>query len=91
MELIPVIVLLGTILALARLNKNSEIIAMRAAGMPLLRFLHATAIPALALVITLYAVSEYVVAPLFQKAEVEKSVARTGRTNLLQRQRTVVS
>jgi len=84
MELIPVIVLLGTILALARLNKNSEIIAMRAAGMPLVRFLHATAIPALALVVTLYTVSEYVVAPLYQKAEVEKSVARTGRTNLLQ-------
>ena len=83
MELIPVIVLLGTILALARLNKNSEIIAMRAAGMPSFRFFHATAIPALALVIALYAVSEYVAAPLFQQAEVEKSVARTGRANLL--------
>lgn len=83
MDLIPVIVLLGTILALARLNKNSEIIAMRAAGMPLIHFFHAAAIPALVLVITLYAVSEYVAAPLYQKAEVEKTVARTGRTNLL--------
>jgi len=83
MDLIPVIVLLGTILALARLNKNSEIIAMRAAGMPLKYFFRAVAVPALSLVLLLYSVSEYVSAPLYQKAETEKSLARTGRTNLL--------
>ncbi len=83
MDLVPVIVLLGTILALARLNKNSEIIAMRAAGMPLTRFFRAVAIPALLLVILLYAVSEYVAAPLYQQAEIEKNLSRTGRTNLL--------
>ncbi len=83
MDLVPVIVLLGTILGLARLNKNSEIIAMRAAGMPLTRFFRAVAIPALLLVLLLYGVSEYVSAPLYQKAETEKSLARTGRTNLL--------
>jgi len=83
MDLVPVIVLLGTILALARLNKNSEIIAMRAAGMPLTRFFRAVAIPALLLVMLLYSVSEYVAAPLYQKAEAEKSIARTGRANLL--------
>ena len=63
MDLIPVIVLLGTILAFARLNKNSEIIAMRAAGMPLTHFFQAAAIPALVLMATLYTVSEYVAAP----------------------------
>lgn len=83
MDLVPVIVLLGTILGLARLNKNSEIIAMRAAGMPLTRFFRAVAIPAFLLVVLLYGVSEYVSAPLYQKAETEKSLARTGRTNLL--------
>ena len=83
MDLIPVIVLLGTILALARLNKNSEIIAMRAAGMPLAYFFRAVSIPALLLVLLLYGVSEYASAPLYQKAETEKSLARTGRTNLL--------
>ncbi|TCK19083.1 lipopolysaccharide export system permease protein [Thiogranum longum] len=83
MDLVPVIVLLGTILALARLNKNSEIIAMRAAGMPLTYFFRAVAVPALLLVLLLYGVSEYVSAPLYQKAETEKSLARTGRTNLL--------
>jgi len=83
MELVPVIVLLGTILALARLNKNSEIIAMRAAGMPLTRFFRAVAVPALLLVALLYGVSEYVAAPLYQQAETDKNLARTGRANLL--------
>ena len=83
MDLVPVIILLGTILALARLNKNSEIIAMRAAGMPLTRFFRAVAIPALMLVVLLYSVSEYVAAPLYQKAAAERSIARTGRANLL--------
>lgn len=83
MELVPVIVLLGTILALARLNKNSEIIAMRAAGMPLSRFFQAVAGPALLLVTGLYASAEYVAAPLYQQAEVEKNQARTGRNSLL--------
>ncbi|VAW72505.1 hypothetical protein MNBD_GAMMA15-2462 [hydrothermal vent metagenome] len=83
LDLIPVIVLLGTILALARLNKNSEIIAMRAAGMPLSRFFHAVAGPALLLVVALYATEEYVSAPLYQQAEAEKNQARTGRNSLL--------
>lgn len=83
MDLVPVIVLLGTILALARLNKNSEIIAMRAAGMPLTYFFRAVSIPALTLVVLLYGTSEYVSAPLYQKAEMKKSLVRTGRTNLL--------
>jgi len=83
MDLVPVIILLGTILALARLNKNSEIIAMRAAGMPLTRFFRAVAIPALMLVVLLYSVSEYVAAPLYQQAAAERSIARTGRANLL--------
>ncbi len=83
MQLIPVIALLGSILALARMNKNSEIIAMRAAGMPLGHFFRAVAVPALALVALLYGASEYLSAPLYQQAEIQKSLARTGRANLL--------
>ena len=50
MDLMPVITLLGTLVALASLNKNSEIIAMRAAGMSLRRLLRSVALPALLLV-----------------------------------------
>jgi len=83
MDLIPVIVLLGTILALASLNKSSEIIAMRAAGVSLLRFLRSVAVPALLLVFALYAVTEFAAAPLYQKAETHKSLMREGKANLL--------
>jgi lipopolysaccharide export system permease protein len=83
MDLIPVITLLGTMLTLAGMNKNSEIIAMRAAGISRRRFLHAVAIPTALLVVALYAVSEYVSAPLYRQAETEKTIVREGRANLL--------
>ncbi len=83
MDLAPVIVLMGSILALAGLNKHSEIIAIRAAGMSLLRFFRAVTGPALLLVMLLYASSEYLVAPLFQQAEIQKTLTRSGQPNLL--------
>jgi len=83
MDLIPVIALLGTLLALAGLNKNSEIIAMRAAGMSLRRLIRCVALPAVLLVGSLYAVSEYVSAPLYRQAETQKTIIREGRANLL--------
>jgi lipopolysaccharide export system permease protein len=83
LELAPVIILLGSILALAGLNKHSEIIAIRAAGVSLRRFFRALAIPAGALVIALYAASEFVAAPLYQKAELHKTLIRSGQPNLL--------
>ncbi len=83
MDLIPVIALLGTMLALAGLNKGSEIIAMRAAGMSLRRFFSSVALPAALLVAGLYAVSEYVSAPLYRQAETQKTIIREGRANLL--------
>jgi lipopolysaccharide export system permease protein len=83
MELAPVIILLGSMLALAGLNKNSEIIAIRAAGVSLLRFFRSVAVPAIALVITLYAASEFVAAPLYQEAEIRKILTRSNKANLL--------
>jgi len=83
LELAPVIILLGSILALAGLNKHSEIIAIRAAGVSLSRFIQALAIPATALVILLYAASEFVAAPLYQQAELQKTLIRSGQPNLL--------
>jgi lipopolysaccharide export system permease protein len=84
MDLIPVISLLGTLVALAAMNKNSEIIAMRTAGMSFRRFFRAVAVPAVLLVVVLYAVSQFVSAPLYRQAETEKSVKREGRANLLE-------
>ena len=81
--LMPVIALLGTLLALASLNKNSEIIAMRAAGMSRRHLIRAVALPAALLVCGLYTVSEYVSAPLYRQAETQRTVVREGRANLL--------
>jgi len=83
MDLAPVIALLGSLLALAGLNKSSELIAMRTAGVSVSRFLRSVAIPTLVLVAALYAVSEFIAAPLFQQAETEKTLIRSGKANLL--------
>ena len=83
LELAPVIILLGSILALAALNKHSEIIAIRAAGVSLQRFIRAVAIPSILLVTLLYLGSEYVAAPLYQQAEIQKTLTRSGQPNLL--------
>lgn len=83
MDLIPVIVLLGSLLALAGLNKNSELIAMRAAGMSVRRLLRSVAVPALLLVAALYAMYEYAAAPLYQEAETRKTLVREGKANML--------
>ncbi len=83
MDLTPVIALLGTLLALASLNKNSEIIAMRAAGMSRRHLIRTVALPAALLVCGLYGVSEYVSAPLYRQAETQRTVVREGRANLL--------
>ncbi len=83
LELAPVIILLGSILALATLNKHSEIIAIRAAGVSLWRFIRAIAIPSSLLITLLYLGSEYVAAPLYQQAEIQKTLTRSGQPNLL--------
>jgi lipopolysaccharide export system permease protein len=83
MDLAPVIALLGSLLAFAGLNKSSELIAIRAAGVSVSRFLRSVAIPTLILVAALYAVSEFLAAPLFQQAETEKTLIRSGKANLL--------
>ncbi|MEA2078421.1 MAG: LPS export ABC transporter permease LptG [Pseudomonadota bacterium] len=83
MGLAPVTALLGALLALAGLNKSSELIAIRAAGVSVPRFLRSIALPTFILVAALYAVSEFLAAPLFQQAETEKTLTRTGMANLL--------
>ncbi len=82
-ELAPVIVLMGSILAFAALNKHSEIIAIRAAGVSLRRFVRSVTIPTSLLVALFYLGSEFVAAPMYQKAEIQKTLTRSGQPNLL--------
>jgi lipopolysaccharide export system permease protein len=83
MDLAPIIALLGTMIALAGLARNSEIIAMRAAGISSSQFVGAMLIPSLGLIVTLYLFGEFVAAPMQQRAEEQRSVQRTGKGNIL--------
>jgi len=65
----PVIVLLGTIIALASLDKANELTVIRCAGMSLRRFLGAIAVPTLALMALLWLSIEFIAAPLHQQGE----------------------
>ena len=67
--LAPVIALLGTIIALASLDKANELTVIRCAGMPLRRFLGAIAVPTLALMALLWLSIEFIAAPLHQQGE----------------------
>ena len=67
--LAPVIALLGTIIALASLDKANELTVIRSAGMSLRKFLGAIALPTLALMALLWLSVEFIAAPLHQQGE----------------------
>jgi lipopolysaccharide export system permease protein len=67
--LAPVIALLGTIIALASLEKANELTVIRCAGMPLRGFLGAIAVPTLALMALLWLSAEFIAPPLHQQGE----------------------
>jgi len=67
--LTPVIALLGTIIALASLDKTNELMVIRCAGMPLRRLLGTIALPTLALMAFLWLSVEFIAAPLHQHGE----------------------
>lgn len=75
-ETFPVAVLIGTLLGLSTLALNSELIAMRAAGVSKLRIVGATMKTGLLLVIVAILVGEYVV-------PVAETRAQTGRAQAL--------
>ncbi len=82
-DLAPVVTLLGTLIALAGLGRNSELIAIRAAGVSIGRFLRSVLMPTGLLVVALLLFAEYVAAPVYQEAEAERSVIRSGTGKLL--------
>ena len=69
MGLFPIIALLGTIIALASMEKINELTAIRSTGISLRRFLGALAIPTLALMALLWLSMEFIAAPLHQQGE----------------------
>lgn len=84
LDLAPAITLLGTLLGLASLARHSELVVMRAAGMGLKRIVIAIATPTVVLMVALGLFTEYVAAPLHQKAEATRNVMRSGDANLLE-------
>jgi lipopolysaccharide export system permease protein len=76
LELVPVSVLLGTLMALANLDKTNELTIISAAGVRLRSVLAALLIPTLILMVSLWVAAEYVTAPMHQMAETERNTIR---------------
>lgn len=67
--LAPVIMLLGTIIAMAGLQRGSELTVISCAGVPPRQLLAAIAVPTAALMLVLWVAMEYVTPALHQRAE----------------------
>lgn len=83
LELSPVIALLGTLFALATMAKNNELTIMWSAGVSVRRFLGSVAIPTVVFMAFILAASEYLAAPMYQRAEAERTILRSGNANLI--------
>lgn len=84
-SLAPVIALLGSIVALANLDRNNELTVISSAGFPLSKLLFAIALPTLLLAAGLWACMEYVTPQMQQAAESERYRLRFGNTTALPR------
>lgn len=76
LDLMPVIALLGTIVAIANLDKANELTIIRSAGVRLTTLLKAIIIPTVVLMALLWVCLEYVSGPAFQSAQLMKSATR---------------
>ncbi len=85
LDLSPVIALLGTIVALATLDKNNELTIISCSGVPVSSLLAAIATPVVALMLSLWLLLEYVSAPLYIQAQHMKSSARNDNPEALPR------
>jgi lipopolysaccharide export system permease protein len=83
LDLAPVIALLGTIVALAGLDRHNELTIMCCSGIPVTALLKAIALPTAALMIVLWLLLEYVSAPLYQDAQQMKTAARNDNPDRL--------
>ncbi|OUR70946.1 LPS export ABC transporter permease LptG [Methylophaga sp. 41_12_T18] len=77
-ELLPIAALLGSVLGLGNLASQSELVAMRAAGMSVQQINKAVMIVAVCLMFVAVIVGEVIRPPAEQKARQMQSVAQTG-------------
>lgn len=82
-SLAPVIALLGSIVALASLDRYNELTIISCSGFSPARLLVALAIPTVFLMIALWICMEYVTPQLQQKAEHEKLLLREGNKGFI--------
>jgi lipopolysaccharide export system permease protein len=75
-SLAPVIALLGSIVALASLDKSNELTIISCAGVALRQLLVAIALPTLVLMLLLWSSMEYLTPVLHQKAEQQRHALR---------------
>lgn len=85
LSLAPVILLLGTILALSALQRGSELTVISCAGVPVSGLLRAIALPTAALMLLLWVAMELVTPPLHQRAEQLRLDLREGAQHRLPR------
>jgi lipopolysaccharide export system permease protein len=77
-SLAPVIALLGTIVALATLDRNNELTVISCTGYPLRKLLWAVSVPTIALMFALWLCMEYATPQLQQSAEQRRHELRFG-------------
>lgn len=75
-SLAPVVALLGSIVALANLDRYNELTVISCAGVPLGKMLSAIALPTVVLMALLWASMEYVTPRLHQQAEQQRHALR---------------
>lgn len=82
-KLTPVITLLGTIMALAGLDRYNELTIISSCGVPRKKLLAAVMLPTLLLMVALWLSMEYLAAPLHQKAAQLRFSARNNNSVIL--------
>ncbi len=83
LEMAPIAALLGSIVGLGILNRNSELIAMRASGVSLVRISLAVMKTALLLMLGAWIISQYVAPPALQSAEKKRALAVSESGDIL--------
>ncbi len=75
LDMAPIVALLGTVIGLGLLNRNSELIAMRASGISLRRIVLAVLKTATLLMLAALLMAQYLAPPAQQTAERERALA----------------
>jgi lipopolysaccharide export system permease protein len=81
-ELFPLAALLGSILGLGALASNSELVAMRGAGVSLLRLIGSVMKIALWMMLAVVLIGEWIAPPAEQRAQAGRAVAQSAQITL---------